>query len=466
MMKTMDAEYIGSMDRDMELTTDASQISNLDDTLPSITDSGIDDSMSSDISMMNDRSPPPTPEYNGPRKKGIAIHQGSYHWSEKVAAVKPFWSYSWGLKKSRFQPDGIEFVPMKWSGSLSEEDAEYLREKFAMGDIKYLLGYNEPDGESQANMSVDQALELWSELEATGIPLVSPSPVHYDNEWMVDFMRRADENDLRIDYLAFHWYGGTDAQWFLDLLDRVYERYQLPIWITEFAPADWNTDSRDNNRMSPEAVLEFMQTVLPELDRRDYIIRYAWFHDYSSKNLWTSALFDDEGNLTPLGEFYAQHSENPAAGASKPYPGPTSDPSNLLQNGGFELGDSGDWSGYENSFISIDHTETYEGAFCIRLRGGFSSAIDQKLTLEAGRTYRVALHTRWDQPPGRSVSATLEQSGGTNVVRSPSFEETQWQESSFSYTPTETTEHVFWIWTGPEITANLYIDSISIRLEE
>jgi hypothetical protein len=86
--------------------------------------------------------------------------------------------------------------------------------------------------------------------------------------------------------------------------------------------------------------------------------------------------------------------------------------------------------------------------------------------LEAGRTYRVALHTRWDQPPGRSVSATLEQSGGTNIVRSPSFEETQWQESSFSYTPTETTEHVFRIWTGPEIAANLYIDSVSIRLEE
>ena len=38
----------------------------------------------------------PMPEYNGPRKKGIAIHQRSFDWSEKVAAVKPFWSYSWG----------------------------------------------------------------------------------------------------------------------------------------------------------------------------------------------------------------------------------------------------------------------------------------------------------------------------------------------------------------------------------
>ena len=166
----------------------------------------------------------PIPEHNGPRKKGIAMHQGTFDWSEKVAAVKPFWSYSWGLTLSQFQPNGVEFVPMKWSGALSDEDADYLRQKHAAGDIKYLLGYNEPDGERQANMSVDRALELWPQLEATGIPLVSPSPVHYDNEWMIEFMQRADEAGARIDDIAFHWYGGTDAQWFLDLLDRVYER--------------------------------------------------------------------------------------------------------------------------------------------------------------------------------------------------------------------------------------------------
>ena len=226
-----------------------------------------------------------TPDYDGPMKKGIAIHQRAYDWSEKVAAVKPFWSYSWGSERSQFQPDGIEFVPMIWSGQINEELAEHLRNQFAAGEIKYLLGYNEPDGEQQANMSVDRALELWPQLEATGIPLVSPSPVHYDNEWMIEFMSRARENNLRIDYLAFHWYGGTDAQYFLDLLDRVYERYQLPIWITEFAPADWEANSRENNRMRLEWVLEFMRTVLPELDRRDYVVRYAWYNDYSSNQL-------------------------------------------------------------------------------------------------------------------------------------------------------------------------------------
>ena len=407
-----------------------------------------------------------TPNYDGPMKKGIAIHQRTYDWSEKVAAVKPFWSYSWGSKRSLFQPNGIEFVPMIWSGSINEELAEYLRTQFAAGEIKYLLGYNEPDGEQQANMSVDRALELWPQLEATGIPLVSPSPVHYDNEWMIEFMRRAGETNLRIDYLAFHWYGGTDAQYFLDLLDRVYEKYQLPIWITEFAPADWEANSRDNNRMRPEWVLEFMRTVLPELDRRDYIVRYAWYSDYSSNQLWTSALFDDEARLTPLGEFYAQHSANPVAGPGKPYPTPVNQEGNLLKNGGFDLGDNGDWGGYEKRFMTIDMTETHEGAFCASLRGGFSSAIDQRVILEAGRTYRVTVHTRWSSMPNQPKSVGLERNGELDRVFSPGFDSTEWQQTSFTYTPTETDEHVLWIWTGADEPATLFIDTVSIRLEE
>ena len=431
-------------------------------------DAGLDtevlDMNTSDASNSMDAALPP--RYEGPRKKGIAIHLSVYDRSEMIAAVKPFWSYSWGHIKSRFQPDGVEFVPMIWSGSISEEKDDYLRTQFAAGEVKYLLGYNEPDGERQANMSVDRAVELWPQLESIGMPLASPSPVHYDNDWMVEFMRRADEANLRIDYLAFHWYGGTDPQWFLDLLDRVYERYQLPIWITEFAPADWNTDTRENNRMRPEQVYSFMQTVLPELDRRDYIFRYAWFSDYSSKNLWTSALYDGEGNLTRLGELYAGHSANPEAGPGKPYPVPTPDPNNLIKNGGFDLGNTRDWEGYEKSFPSIDHAEPHEGTFCAKLRGGYSSAINQKVRLEAGRTYRVSVHGRWSETPSRSVSAALEKEGGTDVVFGPAFEDTNWQQSSFTYTATETTDHVFWIWTGEGIAADLYIDTVSIRLEE
>ena len=129
-------------------------------------------------------------------------------------------------------------------------------------------------------------------------------------------MSEASARGLRIDYLGFHSYGGTDAQGFLDKLDALYQRYKLPIWITEFAVADWHNETREANQFTAEAVLAFMEAVLPELDRRDYIFRYAWFTDYSNRHLWTSALVDAQARLTRLGEFYAQHTSNPAAGPS------------------------------------------------------------------------------------------------------------------------------------------------------
>ena len=50
-------------------------------------------------------------------------------------------------------------------------------------------------------------------------------------------------------------------------------------------------------------------------------------------------------------------------------------------------------------------------------------------------------------------------------VFSPGFDSTEWQETSFTYTPTQTDEHVFWIWTG-EGKPTLFIDTVSIRLED
>ena len=137
-----------------------------------------------------------------------------------------------------------------------------------------------------------------------------------------------------------------------------------------------------------------------------------------------------------------------------------------MKNGGFDLGDNGDWGGYEKRFMTIDMTETHEGAFCAALRGGFSSAIDQRVILEAGRTYRVTVHTRWSSMPNQPKSVGLERNGALDRVFSPGFDSTEWQQTSFTYTPTETDEHVLWIWTGADEPATLFIDTVSIRLEE
>ena len=444
--------------------TDADQAVEMDATDPGELDAGMGGTTVTDAAPVSDMAPP-RPDYDGPRKKGIAVTQNTYDWSYVVSSLKPFWSYSWGITLSRFQPNGVEFVPMMWGGSMSDATADTLRAQFAAGEIHYLLGYNEPDSDTQANMTVDRAIALWSQLEATGIPLISPSPVHFDNEWTEAFMARALAEGLRIDYLGFHSYAGLNVQGLLNRLDALYERYQIPIWITEFAVADWGAETRESNRVRPEQVLEYMQAMLPELDRREHIFRYAWYTDFRSRHLWPSALFDGDRQLTALGQFYAQHTPNPAAGPPKPYPVTPPDPTNLLVNGGFELGNKEGWEGYENRVLNIDLTEPHEGVFLGMLRGGYSSAFSQRVNLEANVTYRITLHSRWSQDPGREVGAVIAEVETMNRTSAPLSTDTEWRETTFTVTPAENSEYVFWIWTGEGQPADLFLDTVSIRVD-
>ena len=57
-------------------------------------------------------------------------------------------------------------------------------------------------------MSVDEAIALWPQLETLGVPLGSPATVNPNNDWMKEFMEKAEALDLRIDFVTVHSYGG------------------------------------------------------------------------------------------------------------------------------------------------------------------------------------------------------------------------------------------------------------------
>lgn len=44
-------------------------------------------------------------------------------------------------------------------------------------------------------------------------------------------------------FVCVHWYGGANAQSFINYVKKVHELFNKPIWITEFAPADRNASS-------------------------------------------------------------------------------------------------------------------------------------------------------------------------------------------------------------------------------
>jgi len=218
------------------------------------------------------------------------------------------WHYSWGLKLQEDYPRNIRFVPMTWGKWDLEKAITYINELKKMDKVESLLGFNEPDGKKQSNISVEEALDLWPKLMKANVRLGAPCCVHPDNEWTKTFMEQAKQKELRIDFVPIHDYGGPSPQGLVNKCKRIYEMYGKPIWITEFAVGDWQAKDVAENKHSPERILEFMKEVLPELDKLGCVERYAWFPaNKDNKNLGTSALFNDDNSLTELGNFYANH---------------------------------------------------------------------------------------------------------------------------------------------------------------
>lgn len=242
-------------------------------------------------------------------KKGIGMVAGrDPMWFELVDSINVGWQYGWGFgPPEKNPPDNAIWVPMKWGGGpISSETRRYLTRGRFMGVIDSLLGFNEPDSVNQANMPVSLALAQWPELESFDLPLGSPGTVNPTNAWMVEFMDEVELRGLRVDFVCVHWYGGANGDSFINRLNEVYNRYNRPILITEFAPADWNATPTRPNIHSPAQVLAFMQNVLPRMEALDYVLGYAWFPaGQQSLALGTSALHDPNGQLTPLGEYYA-----------------------------------------------------------------------------------------------------------------------------------------------------------------
>ena len=248
-------------------------------------------------------------------KKGFAMTTGRDNrdvWKARIAALHVSWHYSWGAQLPGAEPPGVQFVPMIWgywgAGPNFLKGIDELSAEASAGTAKCLLGFNEPDHKDQANLPVARALEGWPYLMKTGLRLGSPAPAQPDGPWMQAFMAGAKAKGYRIDFVCIHSYGGPNVAALVNRLRKIHTLYGKPLWITEFAVADWKAKSPQENRYSPAVVLRFMKAVLPALDKLDFVERYAWFSGSpDSGPLASSALFKKDGTLTELGRFYASY---------------------------------------------------------------------------------------------------------------------------------------------------------------
>lgn len=249
---------------------------------------------------------------SGLRKRGCClVARERVAWRQKVERLDPAWMYSWGRRRPEGLPTGVEFTPMLWGNALAERQAKRiadLKRRADSGEVRHLLGFNEPDQHEQSNMTVDRAIELWPDLMSVGVPLVSPGCVHPDRVWMTEFMERVEQGGLRVDAIAVHSYMGPSVEILMRRLEEVYKKFGRPLWLTELAVGDWEAKTPGENKHRPERIEAFMRDLLPALDEASHVHRYAWFSaPTTSGPLGTSALFDEEGRLTGLGEVYASH---------------------------------------------------------------------------------------------------------------------------------------------------------------
>jgi len=251
--------------------------------------------------------PAKTPKPTGSLKKGACFTAKNETWKSRDSALNVYWHYSWGVETNMPEPDSVRFVPMIWGKWSLEKNLLIVDSLAKAGKVKHLLGFNEPDGKEQANLTVEESLSYWPKLMALNIPLGSPACVHADNDWMKGFMAKVEEKGYRVDFICVHWYGGANAQSLTDHLKSIHNLYNRPIWLTEFAPADWSATSPATSKVTKEKALAFMQQILPALEKIDYVQRYSWFSaSQESAALGNSALFDSAGKLTPLGEYYSK----------------------------------------------------------------------------------------------------------------------------------------------------------------
>jgi RNA polymerase sigma factor (sigma-70 family) len=248
----------------------------------------------------------PSPPAASNAKKGVAAWTFSGA-SQALAESGASWYYTWSTGHAGLtSPPGAAFVPM--IRDAANVNAATLSQAKAESNI--LLGFNEPDMSGQSNMTVSRALSLWPQLMATGMTLGSPAVADdaaTPGGWLDQFMSGAAARGYRVNFITVHWYGGDFAtgpavQQLQSYLQAIYDRYHLPIWLTEFALANFGggTPSYPTERQQAD----FLTAATSMLEHLSYVQRYAWFGLGSSATDGSLGLFSSGPVATPVGQAF------------------------------------------------------------------------------------------------------------------------------------------------------------------
>jgi hypothetical protein len=226
---------------------------------------------------------------------GESARRGKKGWAGGDPAMheqfRAHWYYTWMPRSP--SPSTAEFVPMT-KGAAGVKQAGAIEQ---LPDITHLLGFNEPERAEQGNVPLNEALDLWPQLEAIatkrnlrlGSPATSSDKKGMD--WFEAFMAQAKKRKLRIDFIALHWYRGRNAAAFASFVSGISRAHRLPVWVTEFN--GWNGTEPEN--------FDFLKRALAFLESSREVERYAYFNTPAGTPL---SLLAADGSLTRMGKLY------------------------------------------------------------------------------------------------------------------------------------------------------------------
>jgi Glycosyl hydrolase catalytic core len=229
--------------------------------------------------------------------KGVALLEPAG--CPDLATLGLSWYYNW-TTKTGCRGATAQFITQIW-GHPTEAIATEIATIVGAGQTT-VLGFNEPDNTGQSNMPVATAISRWPQLQQPGLRLGSPatSANAAGQTWFQQFMTQVAQNNLRVDFIAIHWYGwnagSCDNANALEAYIKWAEQWKLPIWITEWGCLNVSAPTE-------QTVKGFYDAAVVMFQKHPLIERYGWFLSRATDN---NALVNSSTvSLTPLGMDYA-----------------------------------------------------------------------------------------------------------------------------------------------------------------
>lgn len=214
-------------------------------------------------------------------KRGVSF---SFTNTLDLPLLSPYisWDYNWGNTPTSdaatwFDANEMDFCPMCWNGNYS---ADRIRTFVAEHPkTRYLLAFNEPNLTDQANMTPSQAAQLWPSVVALAkelnLKLISPA-MNYGTlagysdpiKWLDEFFAQPGVSLDDVDGIAIHCYMASSAS--VQGYVEMFEKYNKPIWLTEFCA--WDPVPGSVNTQ-----MDYMCAVFNYLETHPTVFRYAWF---------------------------------------------------------------------------------------------------------------------------------------------------------------------------------------------